>query len=341
MVFKVIEPGFLTTVQDLGRWGLQEFGVPVAGAMDSHALRLGNHLVGNDEDAAGLEVTIVGPTLQILEQTLIAITGGDLGARLNDRPIPMWETVAVGSGDRLTFAGLRCGCRAYITAAGGINVPVIMGSRATYLPGKLGGLEGRQVKKGDYLPAGIAVRKIAPGTRVPTVLIPVSTEHIEARVILGPQDDYFPPASVTAFLSEAYQITEQADRMGYRLSGTAISHTGQADIISDGIAPGSVQIPGHGLPIIMMADRQTIGGYAKIATVISSDLGKLAQAQPGDTIRFRGVSIEEAHDILGALEQELRRWEQSLSAACSQECVAKKYQLIINGQQFHVELQEC
>jgi len=341
VVFQVIEPGFLTTVQDLGRWGFQQYGVPVSGAMDLYALRLGNRLVGNHDCAAGLEVTITGPTLRILEQTLIAITGGDITPQLNGQPFPMWETVAVERGDYLTFAGLRRGCRAYITVAGGIDVPVVMGSRSTYLRGRLGGLDGRLLKTEDYLETvGSAARQIAPGTQVPAALLPAYRAHIEARVILGPQMDFFPSESVGAFLSETYKLTDQADRMGYRLEGAKIKHADQADIISDGIAPGSVQIPGDGLPIIMLADRQTIGGYTKIATVISSDLGKLAQAKPGDTICFHGISLDEAHSILGDMEQALLRWQQSLDGACLPECGSKKYQMSINGQQFHVEIKE-
>lgn len=338
VVFKVLEPGLLTTVQDLGRFGFQQFGVPVAGAMDSYALRIANYLVGNDGHAAGLEVTLTGPALQVTKTAVIAITGGDLTPLMNDKSIPMWETVAVQSGDILTFAGWRSGCRAYLAVAGGVDVPVIMGSRATYLRGSLGGLEGRRLKAGDCLAVGGTARKIAAGTKVPAELIPKYAEHSQVSVILGPQHDHFPPESIEVFLNAMYSVTDEADRMGYRLAGAKIIHKSQADIISDGIAPGSVQIPGHGMPIIMLADRQTIGGYTKIATIISSDLCKVAQAKPGDTISFASVSIDTAHGILAATEQKLASWERSLVMTG---CGCKRYVLSIDGQAYHVELVEC
>jgi biotin-dependent carboxylase-like uncharacterized protein len=290
--------------------------------MDSYALRLANRLLGNENNAAGLEITMRGPEMRFLGDAVIALTGADLMPRINDQEIPLWETVAVRAGDQLAFGGIRSGCRSYLAVAGGIDVPVVLGSRATYIRGGLGGLEGRQLKAGDVLYAGSPRKGVMPGMRVPGGLIPLYGREFCVRVVLGPQDDYFPAESIRAFLSEAYQVTAEADRMGCRLEGAKICHKQGADIISDGISPGSIQVPGHGMPIIMLADRQTTGGYAKIATAISADMSKLAQVKPGDFIRFAKTSVEEAQAILRGLENKLARWDDGR---------AQKYAVTVDG----------
>ncbi len=294
---EVIEPGLLTSVQDLGRRGYERFGVPVAGAMDPFALRAANVLVGNPPEAAGLEITVAGPTLRATANCLIAVGGADLGLRVNGWPIPTWASAFVRRGWRIEFDGQRSGCRAYLAVAGGFAVSPVMGSRATYLRGSLGGLEGRALRAGDLLP-------IAPvdwhlpsraAHQLSSSLLPPYGDHPTVEVIPGPQVDAFTGEGWRTFLGSEYQISPTADRMGYRLQGPAIAHRGAADIVSDGIVLGAVQVPANRQPIVMMADRQTTGGYFKIATVVSADIPLLAQCLPGkSSVRFRETSVEEA-----------------------------------------------
>ncbi|MFC1994940.1 biotin-dependent carboxyltransferase family protein [Chloroflexota bacterium] len=302
--FEVLQPGILTTVQDLGRHGYQQFGVPVSGALDSYAFRVANILIGNDEGLAGLEITLTGLRLRCLRDTVIAVTGADLSPRLNHTVLPMWQAVSVRCGDTISFVRPKSGCRSYLAVANGINVPKVMGSRSTYLKGYIGGLEGRPLRSGDRLQSAAAESK-APKEKMPPEYIPNYKSKIELRVILGPQDDYFTERGIFDFLHSEYTISTEADRVGYRLQGTRIGHRAGADIISDGIPLGAVQIPGDGLPIILLADRQTTGGYAKIVTVISVDIPKLAQSKPGDQIAFRSVTEGEAHHALKEYEQRI------------------------------------
>jgi biotin-dependent carboxylase-like uncharacterized protein len=305
-VFEVLWPGPLATIQDLGRFGYQQYGVPVSGAMDGLALRIANRLLDNDEYAAGLECTLLGPKLKFLNDTLIAITGGDLAPLLNNHPLPMWEVIQVQKGDILSWRGMRNGCRAYLSIAGGIDVPVVLGSRSTYLRSRIGGLEGRALRTGDVLksvPASSEKLEHLIGRKVPKELIPEYKIFEEIRVILGPQADHFPEESIATFLNSEYAITPESDRMGYRLEGPEIKHKGKADIISDGIPLGAVQIPGNCKPIVLMVDRQTTGGYTKIATAITPDISKLGQMKPGDKIRFREVSLAQGHQLLNAFQK--------------------------------------
>jgi biotin-dependent carboxylase-like uncharacterized protein len=295
---EIKEPGLLTTVQDLGRYGYQRFGVPVSGAMDTFSLKTGNLLVGNDEGAAGLEMTVLGPRVRFLAETWIAITGANLSPALDGEPIPRWTAVKVPADCDLSFQGASDGMRSYLAVAGGIDVPVIMGSRSTYVKATLGGLEGRALKAGDVL------RVLEPGVEpvergLPEHLsAPVYGHNHEIRVVLGPQDRAFTADGTATFLGSEYTVSIQSDRMGYRLEGPTIESADGPDIVSDGIPFGAVQIPGDGRPIILLADRGTTGGYAKIATVVSSDLGMLSQAMPGDTITFKNVTVEESHRLL-------------------------------------------
>lgn len=296
-VFEVVQPGLLTTVQDKGRHGYQQYGVPVSGAMDSYALMVANLLVGNGEGDACLEITVLGPRLRILGDTVVSITGADLSPVVNNNPLPMWEAVKVCSGDTISFGHPERGCRSYLAVAGGIDVPEVMGSRSTYVKSRLGGLEGRPLRSGDRLRAGETRGEIS-AKKLPPQYIPEYQAENELRVILGPQDDYFTEKGIQTFLHSEYMISIQADRMGCRLEGPPIEHKAGADIISDGVLPGAVQVPGDGLPIILLADRQTTGGYVKIAIVSTVDLPKLAQAEPGDRVRFLQVTEEEAYQLL-------------------------------------------
>lgn len=314
--FRVVQPGLLTTVQDLGRYGYQRFGVPVAGAMDPFALRVGNLLLGNAEGEAALEVTIGGFTLEVLSHTVIAVTGADLGATLNGAPLPLWETVGVSPGETIGFTGPGSGARANLCVAGGVDVPRVLGSRSTYLRAQMGGYQGRALQAGDLLSTRASMGAVPAGRRLTETLIPLhGGGEITLQVILGPQDNYFTPEGIGTLLSSWYTVSEQADRMGVRLEGPAIQHKATADIVSDGIVLGAIQVPASGQPIIMMADRQTTGGYTKIATVASVDIPRLAQAQPGDRVRFQQVSVEESQAQLRAQEEMLRQLPVQLAEA--------------------------
>ena len=297
---EIAEPGMFTTVQDRGRYGFQRFGVPVSGALDEFALRFANALVGNDDGAAGLEMTVVGPTVRFLVDTWVAVTGADLSPMLDGNELPRWRAVRVTEGSVLTFPDMRDGVRAYLAVAGGIDVPLVMGSRSTNVKARFGGYEGRPLKKGDVLsmlPPG-PEGKPAPHGAPQDFSVPTYGESHEIRVILGPQSESFGPEGIATLLESSYEISLDSDRMGYRLEGPIINHDKGPDIVSDGNPPGAVQVPGDGIPTILLADRGTTGGYTKIATVITVDLGRLAQALPGQTVTFKEVEIEEAHKLL-------------------------------------------
>ena len=303
-MLEVIESGIFTTVQDLGRYGYQRYGVPVSGALDQFALRVANLLVGNADGNAGLEMTFIGPRLRFLTDTVIAVTGGDLGPLVDNQPIPCWQSVAVSRGGVLSFSGPRDGIRAYLAVAGGIDVPPVLGSRSTYTRSKLGGLAGRALAPGDRLP--VSPRGPLPqvaGRDLPVQSIPAYGNSHALRVLLGPQDDAFMERGIETFLSSTYTITSASDRMGSRLQGPVIEHKTGADIVSEGTPFGAIQVTGDGLPIVLLADRGTTGGYTKIATVISVDLAGIAQAQADDTVKFRSITLEEAHRALREQER--------------------------------------
>jgi biotin-dependent carboxylase-like uncharacterized protein len=297
----VVEPGLLTTVQDRGRFGLQRVGVPPSGPLDRAAFVVANRLVGNPDGAAALECTIKGPQLEVRHDAVVAVAGAPMGLTINGQDAPSWTAVRVRPGDVLAFQMAQAGCRAYLAVAGGIDVPLALGSRATYLRGRLGGQGGRALQKGDALPVGPPpAGGVREGRTVPPALRPAYPAERECRVILGPQDDRFTAEGIRAFLEGPYDVTPQADRMGYRLKGPEITHARGHDIVSDGIPLGGIQVPGERQPIVLLVDRQTTGGYTKIATVIGADIGAIGQTRPGQRIRFRQVTLEEAHAALAA-----------------------------------------
>lgn len=302
---KVISPGALTTVQDAGRFGFLQSGISVSGVMDSYSHRAANLLVDNPQEEAVLEVTLMGPVLEFQCSTRIAVTGAMMQPKLNDQPVPMWQTIPVGEGDRLSFSGIQGGCRAYIAFAGGLDVPVIMGSKSTNLKAQMGGFEGRMLKRDDVVPlkAPSGEAKLWAASEE---WIPKFPTQITLRAVLGPQEDLFTEEGIASFLNTEYLVTPANDRMGYRLEGEEITHKAGADIVSDGIVMGAVQVPSSGQPIILMADRQTTGGYTKIATVVTVDLPLLAQAQAGTKIRFQQVSVEEAQQLLHGFHERLQ-----------------------------------
>ena len=313
-VFEVLNPGILTTVQDLGRFGFSRAGVPPSGALDPFSLRVGNLLVGNREGEAGLETTIMGLKLRALREVVIAITGGDLSPALNDDPLEIWRSHLLVEGDALTFKKVRKGCRAYLAIGGGISVPEIMGSKSTSLSGKFGGLEGRALKKGDTLcMADLPIRLDQVGIRFPADWVPIIDREVTLRVIPGPQDHHFTGPGFETFQSSFYQVTAKSDRMGIRLEGPRIERRPDAEesIISESLIPGAIQVPGDGKPIIILNELVT-GGYTKIATLLSTDLPKVAQLKPGDRVRFEPVPVEKAHQILWEQEERLTSFKESL-----------------------------
>jgi antagonist of KipI len=312
-VVKIISPGLLTTVQDDGRYAYQRFGMSISGAMDRFSSHVANFLVGNDPGEAVLETTLMGPSLEMQGDCVIALTGADMAPQIDGKAVPMWQTLFVPKGSMLTFSALTCGARGYIAFAGGIDLPEVMGSRSTYVKAKVGGLEGRPLRAGDVLSVNRLKKSLnIKRVRVAEQYIPNYPTEQVLRVVLGPQDDYFTQEGIDTLVSETYTVSKECDRMGYRLEGKPIAHKESADIISDGIMIGSVQVPGNGLPIILMADRQTTGGYTKVATVISVDLPKVAQAKAGDSFRFEIVSVEQAQQILFEEAQRMK----ALQASC-------------------------
>lgn len=306
-MLRVLKPGLLTTLQDEGRPGYLAHGVPASGAVDRYAHRVANLLLGNESGDAALEMTMSGGTFLFDEETGVAVCGADMGARLDGGPVKAWSCFTVSPGAELSFAYAKEGCRCYLAVSGGFDVAPVLGSRSTYVRASLGGFEGRALKAGDALPLR-ASRKVAFSLMdLPDRYIPRYGRDITLRVLLGPQDDHFQPESVATFLSEPYAVTNRNDRMGYVLEGPAVRHLDGADIVSDALVPGSVQIPGSGMPIVMLADCQTTGGYAKIATVIGPDLGLLAQGKAGDRVRFVRCSDAEA---VQALREERRRYRE-------------------------------
>ncbi|MBI2454673.1 MAG: 5-oxoprolinase subunit PxpB [candidate division NC10 bacterium] len=304
---EVLRPGLLTTVQDRGRIGYQKFGVPASGAVDEIALRVGNILVGNAQGAAGMEITALGPQLRFLADAIVALTGAEVDADLDGKPVPWYQSFLVRAGQVLDVRTCIRGLRAYLAVAGGIDVPVLLGSRSTCLVAGFGGFHGRALAAGDLLRVGAPEGPLTSlsGREVPGEWRPHHESPATLRVVLGPQEDAFSEEGRRAFLEAVYRVSPHADRMGCRLDGPVIAHRDSADILSDWIPPGGVQVPGDGKPIILLADRQTTGGYPKIATVIGADISLVAQSRPGDALRFRAISVKEARAIAREVEAAL------------------------------------
>jgi len=295
-VIRILDAGPQTTVQDLGRTGRMRYGIPPSGPVDRFAFVLANRLLGNPDTAAALECTLMGPRFEMTAAGAIAVTGADMPVTVNGQDAPGWATIAVKSGDVVKLGAARTGVRSYVGFAGGLDVPLVLGSRATYLRGRIGGLQGRALRKGDelaILPSGsvnprrVARRDIPDYTGEPTV-----------RAVLGPQADRFTDEGLRALFGGRYEVLPQSDRMGSRLRGPRIEHARGHDIISDGIALGSIQVPGDGQPIVLLVDRQSTGGYTKAATICSSDIWRVGQARPGQWLRFQSIEVEEAHRLL-------------------------------------------
>ncbi len=306
--FEVIHPGIHTTIQDLGRPGFMKYGTPASGAADRFSARVANWLVGNPADAALLETLLFRLELLALDDLTVAVTGGNLSPAADQNPIPMWKAVPLRKGDRLLFRARKDGARAYLSVAGGLSGPVFLGSRSTFVRGQMGSpLRAGEVLELETRGQGSPVRR-----RLPPEFIPGPSIEGPLRVILGPQEDRFTRGGIQTFLSSSYRVSPQSDRMGYRLEGPPIEHVRGADIISETLPRGAIQVPGDGLPILLLWDAQVSGGYTKIATLISADMDRLAQALPGEALRFEAVSLAEAHRLLKSQNARLKNIRQEI-----------------------------
>lgn len=293
-MIEILSGGILSTIQDQGRYGYRQYGVPISGAMDRYALRIANVLAGNREDAAGIEVTLHGLKLRSARDTWISITGGDLFPQIDNQSVPMWTSICLRKDQVLSFPRLRSGFRAYVAVRGGVEVALLMNSRSTMVKAAFGGTGGA-LKSGDLLKIGERFGADHRGFKaLPERFIPKYSVQNDLRVILGPQSDHFSSETRALFLDSEYTITSQSDRQGYRLTGPELRHLKSYNMITEAMWPGAVEIPGDGLPIILLADAQTTGGYPKIASLISVDLDTLGQAKPSDRIRFKSVTLEES-----------------------------------------------
>lgn len=292
-MIEIITPGILTTVQDFGRVGVMKNGFTQNGAMDRYSMTVANRLCGNCDSAPVLEMTVLGVTARFTQDTVICVSGADFGAKINDKPIKRNKAYKINKGDILSMGAAKSGMRAYLAVAGGIVGEYVFGSASTNLKFAFGGHFGKKLQSGDVLSIGTGA---FPLGEIDKWEIPESeySKDAQLRVVLGPQNEMFTDEDIRLFLSQEYEVTAQSDRMGIRLSGEPLKSKNGMDIISDGIVFGSVQVPNSGEPIILMADHQTTGGYAKIATVISVDLPRASQLLAGNTVRFKSVTVEEA-----------------------------------------------
>ncbi|MGN0343926.1 MAG: biotin-dependent carboxyltransferase family protein [Lachnospiraceae bacterium] len=318
MGIRVLKAGMLTTVQDLGRTGYQSQGFSVAGVMDVRSFKIANLLLDNPENEAVLEFTLIGPTLQFTSETIIAITGGDFTPTLNGEPVPMYEAVYVNRGDILKFGSARTGSRGYIAFSSYLDIPVVMGSRCTNLKSKIGGFKGRKLKDEDYIGFRMKRRYLPYFLSRKLKADDFSKESETLRVVLGPQDEMFSKQGIETFLAQEYTVTSDFDRMGCRLEGPFIAAKNTTDMISDGIAYGSVQVPSHGKPIILLSDRQTTGGYPKIATVASVDIPKLVQRKTDHKIRFTAISVQEAQKLYREEEKAYEKMRSEIHVPCKE-----------------------
>lgn len=303
-LLEIITPGILASIQDAGRQGFGEIGVAPSGAVDSYACRIGNLLVGNLENAAAIEITLMGFQARFLTETVFAVTGADLQPSLNGRSLPLWTALKAAPGDILELPSPLNGCRAYLAVGGGFHIPVVMGSRSTNIGAGFGGFDGRMLRAGDRLPGCRPGHYLAcAGRSIPDALKALPVSEWVLRVIPGPQHDQFPAASCRQFYEATYTVSGKSDRTGVRLEGPAIEKEAGApdSILSEGILCGAIQVPGDGRPIILLNETVT-GGYRKIAVVIAADLPLLGQLAPGDTVRFQETDLSSALDLLRRVE---------------------------------------
>ncbi|MFD1019901.1 5-oxoprolinase subunit C family protein [Thalassobacillus hwangdonensis] len=313
-MMKVMKSGLLTSIQDLGRYGNQKHGVIASGVMDPEAHRIANLLVGNEENASTMEITIMGPVLEFQEDALISICGADLTPMIDGVPVGMWRPIFIKRGSELRFGQIKHGCRSYLAVAGGYDVPEVMGSASTYLRAGIGGYKGRQLEKEDVIsflaPSEQAEFMIAELREtsneqnfsamdwyVATEFVPVVQPEEPIRIVKGREYDRFTTESQQDLEASSFKVDTKSDRMGYRLTGQTLQMNDKEDMISEAVAFGTIQVPAEGNPIILLADRQTTGGYPKIAQIATVDLPKIAQTKPGESITFTLISLEEAQRL--------------------------------------------
>jgi len=318
MNVSVVRAGFLTSVQDLGRTGYRQFGISTSGALDPFALRVANLLVGNDEGAAGLEITLGGLQLRFNDGRIVAWCGGEFDVQIGSQSLPAGHVAHLQAGDELKFGRARIGCRAWLAVSGGVDVPIVLSSRATDLRANFGGLEGRALRDGDVLPlctwrgsppqaAGIS------SWTAPHDWASPASRHPSLRFIRGVDWNRFNAATLQRLTRESFAVSPDSDRMGVRLSGPELPRVDNVDLISEAVAPGTIQVPPNGQPILLLGDCQTIGGYPKMAHVITVDLAIAAQLRPGDRVRFSEVAMADAYRLLLERQRELDRFRIGLS----------------------------
>lgn len=327
MTLRVHRAGILSTLQDRGRYGYQRYGMPVGGVMDEHSHRLANLLVRNAEEDATLELTLAGPRLEFTESALIAICGGDFTPTIGGQSVPVSRPVLMRAGSVLDLAVCRLGCRAYLAVAGGFDVPVVMGSKSTYLPAGIGGFKGRALRRGDELPVQRAPVDLYPALHralqsaeafacpkwsVHANAALMAHDHHRIRFIQGRHFALFSESSRVQFVSAEFRIAANSDRMGYRLEGPALALAQPGDILPEAVTFGSIQVTPDGKPIVLMANRQTTGGYPLMGEVASVDLPLLAQLPPGDTLRFEPITLEHSQELYLQREREMALMREAL-----------------------------
>jgi biotin-dependent carboxylase-like uncharacterized protein len=315
MAVEIVTPGLAASVQDRGRTGYYDVGIPPSGAVDLFSSGVANLLVGNDPGAAVIEAAYMGPQLRFTERAVVAVTGGRMPALLNGQAVPQWESVEVAAGDELSFGYLEAGARVYVAVSGGLDVPLVLGSRSTYTLGAFGGFEGRVLRAGDVLPVGTGSGRA--GRSVPEELRPALSKDVDLRVVLGLYDYRLTERGLATLLDTTWTLTPVADRIGFRYSGGELewrereqpfgAGSDPSNIVDAGYPLGSIQVPGGVEPIILHRDAVSGGGYAMVATVISADLDLVGQSSPGTRTRFRPVTLEAA---LSARQEAAGRWRE-------------------------------
>ena len=315
----VARAGFLTSVQDLGRTGFRQFGVSTSGALDPFALRVANLLVGNYEGAAGLEITLGGLHLHFEDERMVAWCGGEFNVQIGSRALPAGHVAHLKGGDELKFGRAQIGCRCWLAISGGIDVPVVLDSRSTDLRANFGGFEGRGLRDGDAIALGTFRRSETAATggisswTAPHDWTSPASHDPNLRFIRGIDWDRFSTSTLQRLTSEAFTVSPDSDRMGVRFDGPELKRDDETDLISEAVAPGTIQVPPGGKPILLLGDCQTIGGYPKIAHVITVDLAVAAQLRAGDHVRFSEVSLTDAHCLLLERQRDLERFRVGLS----------------------------
>jgi len=318
MGVRILKAGLLTSIQDLGRTGYQNQGIGPSGVMDVRSCKIANLLLDNAENEAVLEFTLIGPTLEFTSDTIIAITGGNFNPKINGEPVDMYKAIYASKGDILELASAATGSRGYIAFSSYLNVPVVMGSRSTNMKSAIGGFLGRKLRNGDLLYFRIKRRYLPYFLSRKLEINEFTDQETQIRVVMGPQDEYFTKEGRDTFLNNEYIVTSEFDRMGCRLEGPYIAMKNTSDIISEGLAFGAIQVPSHGKPIILLSDRQTTGGYAKIATVASVDIPKLVQRKVDAKVRFIAVTVAEAQKLLQEEVKEMDDFRNQIRKPCKE-----------------------